>query len=108
MVRIIPLNSVAETNFVFLFSPNPNAEVLIQRGNNVGLFELTLVDGKPKPNFIWRMEGVPDLMGNIHSAVRFRDVRYMFLVDDENFYKIDIQTNTTKTYFSMSFVILHI
>ena len=66
------------------------------------MFELTIVDGKPKPAFIWRMQGFQDLKGTVHSAVRFRDTRYMFLVDDENFYKIDIQTNQTKTYFSKS------
>ena len=49
-----------------------------------------MVDGRPKPVFIWRMQGFTDLQGTVHSAVRFRDVRYMFLVDDENFYKIDI------------------
>lgn len=44
------------------------------------------------------MEKVPDVQRTIHSAIRFKDDRYMFLVDNLNFYKIDVKTNETKTY----------
>ena len=81
---------IAETNFLFMFSPNEKSEVLIQRGSNLGLFELVMREGRPRVNFIWKMDNVPDLEGTIHSGVRFKDPRYMFVVDDKNFYKIDI------------------
>lgn len=55
-------------------------------------------DEKPKVNFIWSMSNVPDLNNEIHSGIRFKNDRYMFLVDSENFYKIDIQTNETRTF----------
>lgn len=44
------------------------------------------------------MDNVPDLEQEIHSGIRFKDERYMFIVDKTNFYKIDIKTNETKTY----------
>lgn len=44
------------------------------------------------------MDNVPDLEQKIHSGIRFKDDRYMFIVDKTNFYKIDIKTNETKTY----------
>jgi hypothetical protein len=53
------------------------------------------------------MNDVPDLKGEIHSAVRFRDPRFMFLVDDKNFYKIDTQTNVAKTYFNQNCIGLY-
>ena len=46
----------------------------------------------------WRSEALPDLRSKVHSAIRFKDPRYVFLVDMQNFYKIDIITNETKTY----------
>jgi hypothetical protein len=53
---------------------------------------------EPEVNLIWSMSNIPDLQGEIHSGIRFKDTRYMFLVDNENFYKIDITTNQTRTF----------
>jgi len=53
---------------------------------------------EPTVNFIWQMDNVPDLEKPIHSGIRFKDDRFMFIVDQNNFYKIDIKTNETKTY----------
>jgi hypothetical protein len=55
-------------------------------------------EGQPEVKPLWRMEGVPDISEPLHSGIRFKDDRYMFLVDKTNFYKIDIKTNETTTY----------
>jgi len=44
------------------------------------------------------MDNVPDLENQIHSGIRFKDDKYMFIVDNVNFYKINIKTNETKTF----------
>lgn len=66
-----------------MFSPNEKAEVLMQRGSNVVLIELSISEeGKPKITPLWRMNNVPGLGAELHSGVRFKDPRYMFLVDN--------------------------
>ena len=50
---------------------------------------------------------MPDLQGELHSGIRFKDDRYMFLVDDDNFYKIDIKTSETRTYVEQNCVGLY-
>lgn len=87
-----------QTNFIFMFSPNEKTEMAIQTGDQVSLFELSMGETEPEVKYIWSMEHVPDVENTIHSGIRFKDDRYMFLVDNTNFYKIDIKTNETKTY----------
>ncbi len=81
-----------------MFSPNEKTEIAIQTGDHISLFELFMGEEKPQVNHIWSMDHVPDIADAIHSGIRFKDDRYMFLVDNTNFYKIDIKTNETKTY----------
>jgi hypothetical protein len=83
---------------VFLFAPNEKAEFIIQQEDNISLYELVMGDEKPEVNQLWTMSNVPDLTSTIHSGIRFKNDRYMFLVDANNFYKIDIQTNQTRTF----------
>jgi len=45
---------------------------------------------EPVVNFIWNMNNVPDIEDRLHSGIRFKNDRYMFLLDKSNFYKIDI------------------
>ena len=61
---------------------------------------------EPTVNFIWQMNNVPDLEQRLHSGIRFKDDRYMFVVDNTNFYKIDIKTNETKTYEGITYCTL--
>jgi hypothetical protein len=87
-----------KTNFVFLFSPNEKTELVIQTDDHISLFELFMGEEEPQVNHIWSMEHVPDIQEEIHSGIRFKNDRYMFLVDKTNFYKIDVKTNETKTF----------
>jgi hypothetical protein len=48
----------------------------------------------------WRTDELENLSSTIHSAIRFKQPKYIFLVDNQNFYKINIETNQTKTYFN--------
>eukprot|EP00347_Sterkiella_histriomuscorum_P017370 403349643 len=88
----------SDTNFVFMFAPSEKTEILIQQNDNVSLYELVMGPEEPTVNFIWQMDNVPDLEQQIHSGIRFKDERYMFIVDNSNFYKIDLKTNETRTY----------
>ena len=88
----------SDTNFVFMFAPSEKTEILIQQNDNVSLYELVMGPEEPTVNFIWQMDNVPDLEQQIHSGIRFKDERYMFIVDNTNFYKIDLKTNETRTY----------
>jgi len=57
-------------------------------------------EGKQMPTIeeITEWEDAGCITHTIHSAIRFRDERYMFLVDFENFYKFDIQTRKVTPY----------
>jgi len=87
-----------KTKFVFMFSPNEKTEIVIQSDDHISLFELYMGESMPEVNRLWSMDHVPDVADTIHSGIRFKNDRYMFLVDNTNFYKIDIKTNETKTF----------
>lgn len=87
-----------DTNFVFLFAPNDKTEIVHQQGDNITLYELAMGADAPEATKTWSMDAVPDLGGSLHSGIRFKDEKYMFLIDYDNFYQIDTSTNTSHTF----------
>jgi hypothetical protein len=56
---------------------------------------------KPIINVLATFESVPKMGkggAKLHSGMRFRIDRYMFLVDNKNFYQLDVETKESKLF----------
>jgi len=59
----------------------------------VNIYDLTMgEDGQVVINLLHEFEDFQSEHGLIHSGIRFRDPRFIFLVDASNFYKMNTET----------------
>lgn len=83
-------------NFVFLFSSEEKVQFIAQYKSKIAAYDIVMSHENPIITCYGELLPIPELLTRtIHSGIRFNGGKQTFLVDEENFYKVDIETMQT-------------
>jgi hypothetical protein len=98
-------NLKLKSNLVLMFAPDDTSIFLVQNRQDVSFYTIVFdenegEEGEVVVKHMLDLNRIKTLSGKLHSTVSSDMSRSVFLVDEKNFYKYDIQEGTTLTYYN--------